>query len=99
MTEFFFWPKMDAWEQMNVALEAKDWITERCARPPPPPPPPTHSAAHRPCAYCFYRTGKTLLDDKAPHVKAHLTITVSRASHMRMQSCIMHVIRQSAHFE
>lgn len=29
ITEYFFWPKTDAWEELNVAIEAKDWITER----------------------------------------------------------------------
>lgn len=29
VTEFFFWPKGDAWEQLNVALESKKWVDSR----------------------------------------------------------------------
>lgn len=29
ITEYFFWPKTDAWEALNVSIEAKDWISER----------------------------------------------------------------------
>lgn len=26
LTEYFFWPKSDAWEDMRVCLESIDWI-------------------------------------------------------------------------
>ncbi len=29
ITEYFFWPKTDAWEALNVSIEGKDWISER----------------------------------------------------------------------
>lgn len=27
LTEFFFWPQHDAWEEMKVYLESKPWIS------------------------------------------------------------------------
>jgi len=29
LTEFFFWPRKDAWEELRLALEARPWISER----------------------------------------------------------------------
>nr|YP_009540880.1 putative ribosomal protein 3 [Phacus inflexus]AYQ93326.1 putative ribosomal protein 3 [Phacus inflexus] len=28
ITEFFFWPKTDAWEEMRLDLEKRSWISE-----------------------------------------------------------------------
>lgn len=28
LTEYFFWPRDDAWDQLRVALEARPWISE-----------------------------------------------------------------------
>lgn len=29
ITEYYFWPKTDAWEELRAALEARPWIDER----------------------------------------------------------------------
>lgn len=29
MTEYFFWPKKDAWEELKASLETRPWISER----------------------------------------------------------------------
>ncbi len=29
VTEYYFWPKKDAWEELKTALEARPWISER----------------------------------------------------------------------
>ena len=29
LTEFFFWPRKDAWEELRLALEVRPWISER----------------------------------------------------------------------
>jgi 30S ribosomal protein 3 len=29
LTEFFFWPRKDAWEELKAAIEARPWVSER----------------------------------------------------------------------
>ena len=29
VTEYFFWPRNDAWEELNTALDAKKWMSPR----------------------------------------------------------------------
>jgi hypothetical protein len=28
LTEYYFWPKVDAWEELKKTLDSKDWISE-----------------------------------------------------------------------
>lgn len=28
LTEFFFWPQIDAWEEMRIFFESNDWIDQ-----------------------------------------------------------------------
>ncbi len=28
LTEFFFWPQIDAWEEMKIFFESNDWIDQ-----------------------------------------------------------------------
>jgi 30S ribosomal protein 3 len=28
LTEYFFWPQKDAWEEMKIYLEAENWISQ-----------------------------------------------------------------------
>ena len=29
LTEYFFWPRKDAWDELRMSLEARPWISER----------------------------------------------------------------------
>ena len=29
LTEFYMWPRKDAWEELKTALEARPWVPER----------------------------------------------------------------------
>lgn len=29
LTEYFFWPRKDAWDELRIALEARPWVPER----------------------------------------------------------------------
>ena len=31
MTEYFFWPRNDAWDEVKAAMETKPYISERLA--------------------------------------------------------------------
>jgi len=33
VTEYYFWPKVDAWEELKKTLDAKEWISETYACP------------------------------------------------------------------